>query len=92
MTDTINFRETKDPYFLVKFIMHYKYISLLLLVFFAALFVPTAIIAEDDTDEVFLLERGDKLLAFSSRETTGLSNGCGPEKSSLKASSTAMLP
>jgi len=48
--------------------MHYKYFSLLLFVFFTVLFVPTAIIAEDDTNEVFLLEKADKLLAFSSRE------------------------
>ena len=48
--------------------MHYKYISLLFFIFFTALFTPAAIIAEDDTNEVFLLEKGDKLLAFSSRE------------------------
>ena len=48
--------------------MHYKYISLLFFIFFATLFIPAAIFAEDDINEVFLLEKGDKLLAFSSRE------------------------
>jgi hypothetical protein len=48
--------------------MKNKYISFLLFVFFATLFVPAVIIAEDDTNEVFLLEKSDKLLAFSGRE------------------------
>ena len=48
--------------------MQNKYISFLLFVFFATLFVPAVIIAEDDTNEVFLLEKSDKLLAFSGRE------------------------
>jgi hypothetical protein len=38
------------------------------IVFFATLFIPPAIIAAEDTNEVFLLEKVDKLLAFSSRE------------------------
>ena len=48
--------------------MQNKYISFLLFVFFATLFLPAVIIAEDDTNEVFLLEKSDKLLAFSGRE------------------------
>ena len=38
------------------------------LFFFSTLFLPAVIIAEDDTNEVFLLEKSDKLLAFSGRE------------------------
>jgi hypothetical protein len=48
--------------------MHNKHFSFLLIFLLAALFMAPTAIAEDDTNEVFLLEKGDKLLAFSGRE------------------------
>ncbi len=48
--------------------MHYKYIPLFLFFLVVAFFMPSSVIAEDDTNEVFLLEKGDKLLAFSGHE------------------------
>ena len=48
--------------------MQNKLISLFFLIFLTTLFIPQPIFAEDDTNEVFLLEKGDKLLAFSGIE------------------------
>ena len=50
--------------------MHYKYIPLFLFFWIVAFSMPSAVIAEDDINEVFLLEKGDKLLAFSGRENS----------------------
>lgn len=48
--------------------MQYKYFSLIFFICLTTFFVPQVTIAEEDTNEVFLLNKGDKLLAFSGIE------------------------